>query len=429
MPLKLEDFRYEADRCIRCGGCKWVDHIYMGHPRWGVKCPSIACYLFDPWAAYGREQLILGLLDNKLEITPSFVDAVFQCQLCGACDVGCKRNLDLEIHSSLEALRQRVVQSGKNPAAHKKVAGNIEKTWNILGSKKADRLSWMPAGIKPSPKADVLYWAGCYPAYLHPEIAQATVKLLKAGGTEFAVLGEEEWCCGQVLCSTGQVDAALKVAQHNIEAIKASGAKKVVTSCPECMTALKVEYPKLLGKSTSDLPFEVVHITEFIAPLVKKGVIEFENALPMRVTYHDPCHLSRMSEPWTHWEGTRGQYGILTPPKQWRRGTNGVYQAPRDILSAIPGMQLAEMQRMKENAMCCGAGGGVREAYKDFSLWTANERLTEAKETAGTETMVVACPHCKANFQESMRKGGPKMKLYDIVELMAMAISGGRKGA
>lgn len=87
------------------------------------------------------------------------------------------------------------------------------------------------------------------------------------------------------------------------------------------------------------------------------------------------------------------------------------------------------MQRMKENALCCGAGGGVREAFKDFALWTAEERLTEAKETAGVDTMVTACPHCKANLQEGIRKGAPKMKIYDITELAAMAISGGRKGA
>ncbi|MDP2744336.1 MAG: (Fe-S)-binding protein, partial [Dehalococcoidia bacterium] len=308
MALVLENHRYDADRCIRCGGCKWVDHIYMGHPRWGVKCPSIARYLFDPYAAYGRLQLALGLMDGELEITPSFVDAVFQCQLCGACDVGCKRNLDLEIQMTLEALRQRVVEKGKGPLpGHKKAADNIEVTWNIFGSKKKDRLSWMPPGVQPAAKAEVLYWVGCYPAYAHPETAQATVKLLKAAGVDFMVLGESEWCCGQMLCSTGQVDQALKVAQHNIEAIKASGAKTVLTSCPECLTALKVEYPKLLGKSTSDMPYQVVHLTEFMEPLVKNGTIKLNKPLPMRVTYHDPCHLSRMSEPWVHWEGTRGQ--------------------------------------------------------------------------------------------------------------------------
>jgi Fe-S oxidoreductase len=308
-------------------------------------------------------------MDGALEITPSFVDAVYQCQLCGACDVGCKRNLDLEIQLTLEALRQRVVEKGKGPlAGHKKAASNIETTWNILGSRKKERFHWMPANVQPVPKAEVLYWVGCYPAYLHSEIAQATVKLLKAAEVDFMVLGEKEWCCGQMLCSTGQIDLALKVAEHNIEAIKASGAKTVLTSCPECLTALKVEYPKLLGKSTSDMPYQVVHLTEFIEPLVKEGTIKLDNPMPLRVAYHDPCHLGRMSEPWVHWSGTRGQYGVLQPPKEWRRGTHGVYHQPRALLSAIPGLELVEMQRMRENTFCCGAGGGVREGLKDFAL-------------------------------------------------------------
>jgi len=112
---------------------------------------------------------------------------------------------------------------------------------------------------------------------------------------------------------------------------------------------------------------------------------------------------------------------IYDPPKPWRKGTNGVYQPPRDVIKSIPGLNLVEMERRKEYAWCCGGGGVVKESYPDFAEWTALERIEEAKAT-GAEAMVTACPWCKRNFIDAIRESGDRLKVYDIVELLEQAI-------
>ncbi len=423
MTITLEDYRYDAERCIRCGGCKWVDHIYMPSVRFGYKCPSIAYYLFDAYAAYGRERLSLAVMDDKIDLNPQLQKAIFTCQLCGACDTGCKRNLDLEPLLVLETLRARLVDKGLGPMPEqKKIADNIERTHNRYGSPHANRIKWLPQDIKPATKADTVYFVGCGSSYVNTEIAQATARILAGTKTEFMLLDSEEWCCGFPLYSTGQFAAFKKQLEHNIEAVKKAGASTVLVSCAEGYRTWKVDYPKILGKSTADMDFRVMHIVEYADQLLQSGSLKFNKEMNMKVTYHDPCHLGRLSEPWIQWQGTRGTWGRLEPPREFRRGTNGVYQAPRNILQAIPGVKLVEMDRNRENAWCCGAGGGVRDAFKDFALWTAGERLEEVEAT-GAEAVVSACPHCKANLQEAARSRGDKVKVYDITEIIMQAMS------
>jgi Fe-S oxidoreductase len=115
------------------------------------------------------------------------------------------------------------------------------------------------------------------------------------------------------------------------------------------------------------------------------------------------------------------QMYIYDPPKPWRKGTYGVYEIPRDVVKAVPGVRLVEMKRIKEYAWCCGAGGGVIDAYPDFAIWTALERIEEAKST-GAEAMVTACPWCKRNFLDALRESGDKLKILDVIELIELSI-------
>jgi Fe-S oxidoreductase len=143
----------------------------------------------------------------------------------------------------------------------------------------------------------------------------------------------------------------------------------------------------------------------------------------MSVTYHDPCHLGRLGEPWIHWQGKKkqGQRLIYDPPKQLRRGTYGVYEPPREVLKSIPGLELKEMDRIKEYCWCCGAGGGVADTNLEYSMWTAQQRIEEAIST-GTEALVSACPWCEKNFVHSIKENGNKLKIYDFVELLEQSI-------
>jgi len=420
---QIDNFIFDMSRCIKCKGCTWVDHIYMPGVKFSTRCPSATRYLFDSYGAYGKMRIGLALAEGRLDYTDELLKILYACTLCGACDVGCKRNLDLEIGLTLEALRIKAVKDGKGPMPeHKVAAGKILASHNRFGAPHENRTKWLLGEIKPSPRADVLYFAGCSAAYSHPEIARATVKILDAAGTQFMLL-PDEWCCGNLLYSVGMIDEARELARRNIDMVKQTGATTLLTSCAECYRMWKVDYPKMLGISTADLGFQVVHLVEHVDELMKKGTLRLTNPVNLRLTYHDSCSLSRLSEPWVPWEGERGQWGTVSPTLERRRGTNGVYQPPRDILSSIPGVELVEMIRMRENAFCCGAGRGTREAFPDFALWAAEQRLDEAKEV-GAEAIVSSCPWCKDNFATVVRKDGESLKVLDISELILAAISG-----
>jgi len=417
--LKLDDYKYEARHCTSCAGCKWVDMNYISGMDFAWRCVSWHQGVFDAYGAAGKSKIIWDLTAGALDWSlPKVLDSAYMCTLCGACDTGCKRNLDLEILMMLTSWRAKLVEMGVGPMPqHKAVTTNVERSKNIYGTPQKKRMDWMPKDVSPAKKADLLYWVGCRAAFVDTEIAQATARIIKAANKDFMVLKEEP-CCGNVVFTTGQVDKARKIAQENIKLIKESGAKTVVFSCAEGYRMVKVDYPKLLGISTADLGFEVKHITELADEWVKDGSLKLANKVDMKVTYHDSCGLGRLSEPWYHWEGERGDWAIVSPPRNIRRGMNGVYEPPRDLLRSIPGIDFVEMVRPRDQAYCCGAGGGAKEAFPDFAVAGASERLCEAAAT-GAEAIVAACPLCKENFNDAAKDG---LKVLDITELIAMAI-------
>lgn len=419
----LENFRYDADRCVGCKGCAWVDHIYMPGKDFSLRCPSIARYLFDAYSAYGREKIALALLDGKLGYSSKLREVVYACLLCGACDAGCKRNLELEPLLTLEALRARLVQDGHGPMpGHQELAAKIESTHNRYGKPHSERHDWVLADFHPDEKASLVYFAGCAASYLDRRIARDTVKILQASGASFKLfLAGEEWCCGHVLFKSGQLEKAKAVAEHNLEVMKKSGAATLVTACAECYNTWKVHYPRLLKKSTSDMGYQVLHISELVSQKLKEGAFKFSSKVEMKASYHDPCHLGRMGETWTHWGGKRGQWGITSPPKVYRKCTYGVYEVPRDVLSRIPGLEMVEFLRMRENTWCCGAGSGMRDTFKDFALWTGLERLKELK-AIGSKAIISACPRCKENFLEASSVNNAGIRVMDFTEVVSRAI-------
>jgi Fe-S oxidoreductase len=419
----IENFVYDMSRCIKCKGCTWVEHTYMPGAKFMTRCPSATRYQFDAYGAYGKMRIGHAMAEGLLEWNEKALEVMYACTLCGACDVGCKRNLDLEIELTLESLRVKAVKDGVGPMpAHKKIAEKIAKKHNFYGSTHEKRTNWIPKGITPAKKADVLYFVGCTASYVNTEIAQSTAKILNAAGTEFMLM-PDEWCCGNTLFSVGMIDEAKAIAQRNIDEVRKTGAETLITSCAEGYRMWKVDYPKLLDISTKDLGFKVVHLVEYVDEMVKNGTLKMKKSFDTRMTYHDSCSLSRLSEPWTPYEGKRGWMGTVEPRLQRRRGKNGVYSQPRDILKAIPGVNLVEMPRMRENAFCCGAGRGTKEAFPEFARWAAEHRLEEVKEI-GAETLVSACPWCKNNFVQAVKANGDDVQVLDISEVICASIGG-----
>ncbi|NVM30845.1 MAG: (Fe-S)-binding protein [Candidatus Helarchaeota archaeon] len=417
--MTLEKYYYDTWECARCSQCKWIHPYDVKNKRFSKICPSVARYLFDAYSAQGKMDIVRSMVDGELkwEDSPRLLDIIYQCTSCGACDVMCKRCLDIEPLLVMEELRIKCVEDGIGPMPkHKTFAENTQKNHNPYGEPHEERFKWMPNEVKPAEKAEIAYFVGCTSAYRRQEIAEATVKILKASGTNFVILGPDEWCCGSPLIRTGQVKAARELMEHNVKALNDLGVNTVITACAGCYEVLKVDYPK----AGIEEKFTVMQSTEYILQLLKDGKLELKKEIPMKVTYHDPCHLGRGSEPYIPWEGTRKKYGILEPPKEFRRGTHGVYEPPRDVLKKI-GIELVEMDRIKEYAWCCGAGGGVKSAFPDFALWTAKERVEEAKAT-GAPVLVTSCPFCVTNLDDAVKKTNERIEVLDIMTLVLKAI-------
>jgi Fe-S oxidoreductase len=368
----------------------------------------------------------LSLLRGRIDYSDIFSDMVYQCQMCGGCDVSCKANRDLEPIQILSELRAKFVEDGQLLPSHMPVIQGLKKEDNMMQRPKAERGKWAEGlAVKDltKEKAEVVYHAGCrlsFDEQLWP-LARGAVTLLKEAGVDVGIMGKDEACCGLRAYEMGYQGELTKYAEHNLEAWNVAGVKTVVTSCADGYQGFKVMYDKI-GKKT---PMEVLHITEFLDRLIREGKIKLTRKVPMIVTYHDPCHLGRLAEPWIHWEGVEkkvmGQLIIHEPPKQFRRGAYGVYDPPRDILRSIPGLELVEMKRIREYAWCCGAGGGVTDTYPDFALWAAEERIKEA-EAIGVEAIVTACPWCERSFLDAVKERNKKIKVYDIVEIVQQAI-------
>jgi Fe-S oxidoreductase len=394
-----------------------VEHTYMPGIKFSTRCPSNTWRAFDSYGAFGKMRIGTAVAEGRIQWTPKLLEIIYADPLCGACDVGCKRNLDLEIELTLEALRIKAVKDGAGPMpVHKKMAQNIATNHNQFGAPHANRKKWVTSDIKVAQKADLLYFVGCSASYTNPEIAKATAKILNASGTPFMIM-PDEWCCGNTLYSVGMIDEARGLAKRNVDAVKKTGATTLLTSCAEGYRMWKVDYPKMLNMATSDLGFRIIHLVEFADDMVKKGSLKLTNPVDLRLTYHDSCSISRLCDPWTPWKGERGWMGTVSPPLQRRRGKQGLYGQPRNILSSIPGVKLVEMARTRENAYCCGAGRGAREAFPELASFSAKHRLEEVREV-GAEALVSACPWCKDNFARAVKESGDNIKVMDISELI-----------
>jgi len=225
-----------------------------------------------------------------------------------------------------------------------------------------------------------------------PDVCAATIRIMKAAGVDFTILGGEEWCCGSPLLMTGLWEEAKETLEHTIAKVEELGINRVVTACAGCFRQLKLGWKKL---GLSEPKFEVLHATQLIAELINAGKIKLTKPVEEAVyTYHDPCHLGRHV---------------------------GVFDEPREVLINIPGVKFVEMERIYHHAWCCGAGAGVMSGYPDFAQWAATERLKEGK-AAGATIMTSTCPFCELNFLRAEAANKVGMKVADVVSLVAYSM-------
>jgi len=393
----LEKYREWIWNCQACSTClKGPQNPFF---PWGPTpdriCPEYQRYRHLGHSCMGKIQDMKWLMEGKLEVSDEFAENVFDCLMCGACgpermeQSGCV--VDRQQVPLFRALRTELVKMGKGPIEpFKKSASAIAKGGNRFGAK-VEKSKWIPEGMEIPNKGELVYFAGCVASYRSNQIAQATAKVLKHASVDFAVLGEEEWCCGNPLIDSGQVDAFEPVVKHNIEAIKNAGAKQVVTSCGCCYNVLKFRYPEVAG----DLGFEVVHITEILAKLIDEGKIKPDKSLSGKLTYQDPCHIARLGA-------------------AWNAGT----EEPRKVINSIPGIEFAEMEGNMGLTQCCGRY--VAE-LPDMSLFTGINRVKDAQ-TVGADTIVTACSFCNWSLDRATKDMEAETKVMDITELVAQSL-------
>ncbi len=421
--MALKDYQSEMETCCRCSACKFIPlEKVTGYEHANV-CPSISRYDFHAYSGGGRMAFGLSLVHGRVKYTPKVAEVVYNCNLCGACDVSCKYAMDMDVLEPLYAVRQECVKQGQTLPALDKLVAKMKKQGPMVLGAKGRHKAWhegLDVADYTKEKAPVVYHAGCLARCDESSgrAARTSVALLQKAGVKVGIAKDRELCCGGRAYEMGYLDEAKAQAELNVARFKESGAAEIVTGCAHCYQYYKVLYPKL----GFDTGLKIWHVTEYLAQLLAKGTLKPCKEVDLTVTYHDPCHLGRLSEPWIPWEGKQRErhMRVYEPPRTFRRGAGGVYEPPREVLRSIPGLKLVEMDRIKEYAWCCGAGGGVRESNPEFARWTAVERLNEAEST-GADALVTACPHCSQNLQGAGGDGG-SIGVCDIVELLDRAI-------
>ncbi len=414
--MALAEYEKDMGACSRCSSCKWVPFNQIKSWRFARNCPALARFTAHPYSGSGKMSMGLSVLKGRSELTEQVAEIIYSCQMCGACDVSCKvYRDDIDLSEVLMEMRAACVEAGQLIADHMMTVDALKQENNVFGEPRAERGAWAEGLRLPDAsqeQVEVLLHAGCRYSYdreLWP-VLRGSVGLLRKAGVEVGIAGAQEACCGGRVYELGYQGEAANFADDMLSRIKASGASTVLTACADCFAALRYLYPRM-GKAPG---VRVSHISEYLAGLVAEGRIAMAAPVEMRVTYHDPCHLGRMSEPFIPWDGDKLDRG----QDRKRAGRRGVYDAPRELLAAVPGLELVEMERIREYSWCCGAGGGVLDAYPEFGSWTALERLEEAEAT-GARALVTACPWCVRALRDAAAEHGRELEILELSELVA----------
>lgn len=357
----------DADACMHCGRCT-------------AACPAQqAGQPLDPRAVWETlRQPADGVLARRLG-----EDALWACTTCLACEETCPVYAE-PWHVLLEMRRERVLAAGEFPSSLQSVSRHLEQSGNPWGARAAQRLPLTVPLLPPSGETDILLWLGCHAAFdeRRHAAARALCRILDAAQVSYATLGEEELCCGDPARRMGNERVWQLLAAENIARLQRRRFRRLVTLCPHCYNTLRHEYGALGGD------FVVEHATVTVAALLDAGRIALRGKGDVRaVTYHDPCYLGR---------------------------ANGIYDAPRRLLAALPGLRLVELNRARRDARCCGGGGG--------QLWLERppgERVSRLRAAdvlaSGAELCATACPYCATMLEEALAAASVR----DIIELVA----------
>jgi len=383
MAKKYPLLREQIRKCIQCGSCRV--NCPTGNEVGWLSCTPRAKVLHARDIIYSRPW-------SRPKITEEFAQRVFECTLCGRCGEECIT--DIKFPDVWIELREMMMDAGIKFDTIDLVTKTIVEKKNVADQPNEERTVWLkrakmdynPEELK---KADVVYYVGCMSSY-YPQsqsMARALAAILESAGIKFAIMGGDEYCCGFPLLSVGKIKEAKELMMHNIERVKSIGAKVMVATCPGCMRTWRDEYKHYTHQ---ELPFKVLHATEFVRDLVRDGKIKLDPPKEeMTVTYHDGCDLGRNAK---------------------------VYDAPRELLKMMPGITFIEHPESAETAVCCGAGGDMLMTNPEMAESIGQKRAASLAQVA--PVAVTSCPSCKKQLKDTAKHAGVDLKTEDLLELV-----------
>lgn len=432
----LKDLEHYFWRCTACGTCRSA-YEFGPPPTARPICPAGTEFGFEGfYSSKGKAAFARGITDGTLTFDdPEFLEAIYKCTVCAGCQNQCQIDFKPHIPEVIEAMRREAVASGKGPMPLQKNLVQSMKNYNnpYQGPRRL-RTDWTrPFKKEKKPikdintqPAEVLFYVGCTGAFNKAamSVPQATARIFQKLGIDFGILGENEVCCGSTAMRVGDANEFKRVATSNLETFqklhKEKGVKTIVTSCAGCYRAIKKDYILSSEYDETMDGIQVVHTAQFLHQLYKEGKLQLTKEVPWKVTYHDPCHTGRHLNKFvvdhdgsTLWEGA---YVDVDE-------SDCLYDIPRELIQAVPGVQFQEMERIRGNSFCCGGGGGVMTGFTEWSGKNAGLRIMEGVAT-GMEKMVSICPFCYFNLTEGSRRVGSNMTLHDLTELIDAALEG-----
>jgi Fe-S oxidoreductase len=374
--------------CVLCGSC-------YGHgpanpmedsPGPKTKCPPYEYYRFQRFTPKSRWLMAQRVFHGLDPITDELKEVIYTCTNCLMCQELCGvRDDGFGPWDITVAMREEMTEKDGPIDAHRPLFEGLRHHDNPWSQPKSERGLWANGlDLKKvgSCSARTLLFAGCSADRdSGRRSAIALAKLMQEAGEDFAILGDEEKCCGLYAYDLGFRHEYDRLENDNLARIKEAGMDRIVVACGSCLRIWR-QYAK-----TTASGLEILHGTEYVAQLVRTGRLKFNKTVRKKITYHDSCHLGRGC---------------------------GVYEPPRAILRSIPGVELVEMERNRRWAWCCGGGGGIPEAYPDLAQWNADDRMREALET-GAELVLTSSALCQRSFAGGARAALPTQDLLEFV--------------
>jgi len=368
----------EVARCNKCGFCL-------------PNCPIYKIEGKESAAPRGRNAITRAVIEKKLEISPEIEKSIFSCLGCGACTAACMPKV--ETKELIFRDRQCLVGEGFYPKIADRLAKTLDEAHNITDDDNEDRGEWQEL-IKDLPEhafekehAEVIFFVGCVASFfpMAQKIPAHMAQIMDRAKVDFTILGGEEWCCGFPLFGAGMPDKIEALMAHNLKKIEQVGAETIVFTCPSCYHTWKHLY---------QAEIKLLHATQLIDELIKDQRITLKE-LNATVTYHDPCDLGRNSD---------------------------IFEEPRNVLKAIPGLKLVELADNRQLSVCCGGGGNLEMVDPELSGKVAQMKLDEIRKT-GADTVVSSCQQCLRTIASRARRKKIDIKVKDLTELVVEAMA------